>query len=430
MKKYGFWFLAMSCLFLGQAYGQSVTVDRDGKFEPKKLKLPYAFYNESFGAAVGFIYGVSGYPQKQATTLTTAMVGSNGSALLFFIGKDFQTPFLDRLFVDPVFQVGYFANNKSFTDGKKRFFDERAGTNDSKSQNFIKGDGFDNYFRFNFKYLLPIGDGKNTIIDKRMLDGGLLVSGEEGGTSWNPLESGKTFLEVKPFFRKQEIGGSTFKDVSKKTNGLKFSLFVDNVDFQPNPSKGYQLRAELNRDWQWFNSSAPYTSVNTEFSKYFSLGPSDRCRQRVFAFDFWTSDALTWNDSHTENGKKVFHRPPTFTGSSLGGLWRMRGFPSARFSDKSAIYYSAEYRVIPKWNPIANTWIQKYIELAWWQWVPFVEVGRVAGEYDLSTLHSDMKWCAGFGVRGMVKGLVVRIDTAASKEQVGVQMFISQPFQF
>jgi hypothetical protein len=59
-----------------------------------------------------------------------------------------------------------------------------------------------------------------------------------------------------------------------------------------------------------------------------------------------------------------------------------------------------------------------------------LEVGRVAGEYNLKRLHSDMKWDVDFGVRAMVNGLGVRIDTAASTEQVGVQMFISQPFQF
>jgi hypothetical protein len=41
-----------------------------------------------------------------------------------------------------------------------------------------------------------------------------------------------------------------------------------------------------------------------------------------------------------------------------------------------------------------------------------------------------MKWCAGLGLRLWAKGLVVRIDTAVSEEQVGVQMMVAQPFQF
>lgn len=109
----------------------------------------------------------------------------------------------------------------------------------------------------------------------------------------------------------------------------------------------------------------------------------------------------------------------------------MRAYPSQRFNDRAAIYYAAELRVIPRWNPFDGwPWLQKYLEVAWWQWVPFVEIGRVASSWSLDELHSDMKWDAGFGIRAMAKGLVVRVDTAFSKEGFGVQMMVSQPFQF
>jgi outer membrane translocation and assembly module TamA len=64
------------------------------------------------------------------------------------------------------------------------------------------------------------------------------------------------------------------------------------------------------------------------------------------------------------------------------------------------------------------------------QFVPFVEVGRVAPEWDLDRLHSDMKWDVGLGIRAWVQGIVIRIDTAYSDEGLGVQMMIAQPFQF
>jgi hypothetical protein len=41
-----------------------------------------------------------------------------------------------------------------------------------------------------------------------------------------------------------------------------------------------------------------------------------------------------------------------------------------------------------------------------------------------------MKWNAGFGVRAMAKGIVGRIDIAASKEGFGINMMIGQPYQF
>ena len=41
-----------------------------------------------------------------------------------------------------------------------------------------------------------------------------------------------------------------------------------------------------------------------------------------------------------------------------------------------------------------------------------------------------MKWDVGLGLRAWAKGLVVRLDTAGSDEGFGVQMMVSQPFQW
>jgi hypothetical protein len=409
---------------------QSITVGPDKEFRVQKLSVPFAFYNESFGAAAGYVYGITGYPQKQASLLTTVMAGTRGSAMAFLIAKDVQIPWFERWFTDGVFSIGRFGEIESFSDGNRKFIGERAGSNDSDKDNFIDGDGWDNYFRLKFKYLLPIGHGRDTVVNTYVLERGHLIEGRTGGTSWNPMESGRTYLEIKPFYRSQTI--ETYRgDFDNKTNGLELALFRDNTDFALNPSEGSALRLRLNKDWGWLNSDAPWTVVDGEFSKYFSLGSSERFIQRVFAFDVWTADCVTWNESHKENGKKVYHRAPPFAGATLGGLFRMRGYPTGRFNDKSAVYYSLEYRLTPKWNPFPDIpWVQKALGIAWWQWVPFVEVGRVASEWDIRRLHSDMKWDAGFGIRGMAKGLVVRIDTAASPEGFGVQMMIAQPFQF
>jgi hypothetical protein len=54
----------------------------------------------------------------------------------------------------------------------------------------------------------------------------------------------------------------------------------------------------------------------------------------------------------------------------------------------------------------------------------------VAPSWNIKTLHSDMKWCLGMGVRAWAKGIVARIDTAVSEEDFKIQMMIAQPFQF
>ncbi len=82
---------------------------------------------------------------------------------------------------------------------------------------------------------------------------GLLESGATGGTSWNPFKSGKSYLELRPFYRSQQIDGDDLDD-DIKTNGLDFSVFWDNRDFCANPSKGFGLRGKVSRDFGWFSS--------------------------------------------------------------------------------------------------------------------------------------------------------------------------------
>ena len=410
-------------------FSQSIMVGPDEKFEKQVLSLPYAFYNENFGFAGAYVYAVTGYPQKQAALISTAMAGTNGSAMTFLMGRDLQMPLSDRLFLDPIVQIGYFKDSDIYTDGNPHYANERAGSNNSDPNDYVTSDGgWDNFFRLRFKYLLPMGHGRNTIITTQEVDRGMLVDGATGGQSWDPFTSGLTYVELQPFYRLQQIHDRNYLREKVKTNGLEVSLFRDNRDFKFNPSKGSAVRLKYSRDFGWFNSSESWTAVDTEMTKYFSLGESDWFRQRVLAFDFWTSYSPTWNVK--DNGK-IEHRPPTFAGATLGGLWRLRGYPSQRFSDKAAIYYAAEYRMIPRWNPFENwDWLQKYVGVQWLQFVPFVEVGRVAPDWGVQRLNRDMKWDAGVGLRLWAKGIVVRIDSAVSDEGYGVQMMVAQPFQF
>jgi hypothetical protein len=412
------------------SYAQSIVMGQDRQFTSKTLKVPYAFYNESYGAAAGFVYGVTGAPQDQATILATVMGGTHGSYTFFAMERDIQIPFLKRLFVDADLMAGHYGELRSYTDGNPRYADERAGSNDSHKDDYIDGDGHDYLIRLKLKYLLPIGHGRDDIISTQVLERGLLSSGEVGGTSWNPLKSGKTYFETRFYARDQEVD-SRYVETDQKSRAFELALFWENTDFPYNPSRGNTLRLRFARDWGGLDSTAPWSVLDGELTKYFSLGPSEKFRQRTLVLDIWTADALTWDSSHTEGKKEVYHRPPAYAGATLGGLFRMRGFPLNRFNDQAAIYYCGEYRMTPKWNPFADiSWVQEFLEIAWWQWVPFVEVGRVAPTWSINELHTDMQWDVGFGIRAIAKGLVVRIDTAVSEEDFGVQMMVGHPFQF
>jgi hypothetical protein len=396
--------------------------------EPKVLLLPFPFYNDNFDFAVGAVYGIAGWPESQSRVIGTAFAGTRGSAMVFLAGQDLRLPRIERLFINPVFSVGYFQDTESFIDGNPRFPNERAGSNSSNKHDFISGSGFDNFARARFKYLLPIGDGRENIIPDYELDRGLLVSGATGATSLSPLQSGRTFASIRPFYRNQQIDSDDIEQDEFKTNGIDVAVFWDNRDYPPNPSRGQGVRFEVSRDFGLFDSDNSWTVLQGEIDQYVDFGASDWFRQRVLALDFWTAHSPSWN---TSSSGKIFNRPPSYAGAHLGGLWRMRGFPSQRFSDNSAIYYAAELRLLPDWNPFdAWPWFQSKVGVEWVQFVPFVEVGRVAPSYDLANLHSSMKWDGGLGFRASAKGFVIRADAATSDEGFKVQMMISQPFQF
>ncbi|MBC2743132.1 MAG: hypothetical protein HGJ93_08810 [Desulfosarcina sp.] len=105
----------------------------------------------------------------------------------------------------------------------------------------------------------------------------------------------------------------------------------------------------------------------------------------------------------------------------------MRGYPSHRFNDRSVIYTSAEYRYTPYWNPLGDiSWLD-FINIDWWQFVGFVEGGRVANSYDAELLK-DWKVDAGVGLRALVAGGIVRFDMGFSEEGANFWAMFGHPF--
>ena len=134
-----------------------------------------------------------------------------------------------------IHQVNDVADAEAYIDGNPRFPDERAGSNDSDEDDFIEGDGLDNFFRLNFKYLLPIGAGRDEIITTYKVDRGLLREPRPPTSNWNLFRSGKSYLEITPFYRSQDID-SDDADEDLTTNGVDVGFFWDNRDFPNNRS--------------------------------------------------------------------------------------------------------------------------------------------------------------------------------------------------
>jgi hypothetical protein len=353
-------------------------------------------------------------------------MSANGTGMLFLMDRNHRLPWLERLFVEPTLSVGKFQDIKTYTVGSPKYPNEKPGSNDSNKNNFVESDGTDNWLDLNFKFLLPIGHGKENILPKYTLIDGIPTEGHPGGYHWSPFRSGRTFIETEFFYRSQELDDRNLPD--QETSGIEVALSWDNTDFYQNPSRGSFWRLFAARDWGALSESPSWTIVGAELSKYFDLGATESARQRTLALNLWTVDSPTWDSSHIENGETVYHRPPSYKGANLGGLWRLRGFPATRFRDQAAIHYSAEYRHTLAWNPLKEYTMGGSLDVDWLQLVGFGDLGRVADEWKLETLHEDMKWSAGAGIRVMVNHLVVRCDMAASDEDVIAQVFISHPW--
>jgi len=185
----------------------------------------------------------------------------------------------------------------------------------------------------------------------------------------------------------------------------------------------------VTRDFGWFDSSNSWTGLEVSFSKYWDLGDTERFAQRVFAATAWTAYVPSWEtELVTPDFVRIRHRPPSNRGATLGGVERLRGYPRGRFNDKAAIYYGAELRLIPRWDPFRTWPFIRNWPWRWWQIVGFAEVGRVAPSWHIGDLHEDLKWSAGAGLRFMIGGGILRLDFATSEENTQWWVMARQAF--
>ncbi len=402
--------------------------------DPRGVVLPYAFYNSKLNMAFGVLGGTSGYIQEQVNGGGTAMASSNGSWMLGGLIMDLRPvpSLLERFFISSVFKLAWYDENRAYRDGNPHYTDEIAGSNNSDEDNYLEGQGWDTFVNFRFKYLLPIGHAKHTVINHFVMNRGILVSGAAGGDSYNPFISGRTTFEISPFYRYQSVDTHYSTKDSSKTNGLKMTLLYDNRDFYLNPSKGSVTRFTYARDFGLMDSDDTWTTLEFEFSKYFDLGKIQGwCRQTVLALDFWTVDTPSWDTRKNNDGSRyIAHRPPQTLGASLGGYYRMRAYPEFRFNSRAAIYYSAEYRAMLDWTPLdRSTWLGGLLQWEYLQVIPFIEVGRVNENWNITELHKNMKVDGGIGLRADMRRFVLRLDSAVSDEGMGVVFWVLHPFQ-
>jgi len=394
------------------------------------LILPYAFPSDSMGTTFGVGGLAKGFFQDQLL-FAGSVFGSVDDAKGVIGGMwDYKLPFTKRLYFSSYGAISHFPRQRAYTEVPRLSSSVNsgvAGANDSDEEDYIEDDGDDNWYELKLEYVLPIGTMRNNEAAQYTLKKGILQSGASGGESWNPMESGVSVLLLGQSGRYQN-----FKTESATYSGDAFPWTIgylyNNTDFPTNPSYGSLQYLAYSKDFHDGNYG-PWDFLEFEASKFWNLGESNFSRQRVIALNFWTGSSLSWNETTNPNGDVVVeNKPPYLDGARLGGFYRMKGFPNNRFNDRAVVYGSAEYRYTLDWNPVAGVNWLRWLKLDWFQLVPFVEVGRVAPEYDLGELFSDLKYDAGLGIRAMTAGSVVRFDMAVSEEGTNFWVMFAQPF--
>jgi outer membrane protein assembly factor BamA len=379
-------------------------VKEQGKVKDNAF-VPIYFSTETMGNTYGAAGIAKAVGQPQAALFGMALYSDKNSYVGFFSAYNyalsdsllFSTQMYQARFNDSPYYIGAQGSNNSAIDDK-------TFTN-----------GLEQNLKLEFKYLLPWGS-----VAEHGLRGVFKPAKDVSFAS--PLKSGVSSIIFTPFYTSRKLD---ILSEAEQATGFSLAFDWDNRDNTRNPTKGSHTNlAFITGADNWANDDL-WRKWTFQNSQYFTLGPmGDVFDQQVIALDFYTADTPTWNNC---DGLECA-RPPEMEQARLGGLYRLRSYTSGRYHSRSAIHYSAEYRVTPKWQPLEDLPVIDYYDLPWWQWVAFAEIGRVADEYDLKTLHTDMQWSLGLAARFQVEGIVVRAEFATASDENAFRVMINQPF--
>ncbi|HHB1593690.1 TPA: BamA/TamA family outer membrane protein [Vibrio campbellii] len=398
MKKRLFSVLAFSAsLFLSP---QIVAKEKDSAF------VPFYFSTETLGSTVGLAGVAKGVGQPQAALFGMGLYSEKDSYVGFLSAFNYALS-SNLLFSTQMYQARF--NDNPYYLGEQ-------GSNSSSTEDKTVTNGDEENYKLEFKYLLPWGNVR---------EHGLLGAFQpvRDVSFASPVDSGVSSIIFTPFYSSREL--DIYNEKKEEATGFSLTFDWDNRDSVRNTTRGSHTSFDLTTGAESLQSEDLWLKWEFQNSQYYSLGPlGDWFDQQVLAFDFYTADTPTWNKCDGA----VCARPPEQEQARLGGLYRLRGYTAGRYHGRSAINYSAEYRVLPDWQPLDDIPLINYYDLPWWQWVAFAEVGRVADDYDLKTLHEDMKWNVGGAVRFQVEGIVVRAEMAKGADEGTFRVMINQPF--
>jgi hypothetical protein len=401
--------LLMPCVGAVAAEGSDAATPDDGTW-----LIPFAFYTESFDYAAGL--GVVRTADGPKADFCGAMLSTNGTAVGFAGFSEWMPEERSRFSASGFVVGGVYPDQSVYTSPGVVPRSQRSGTNESDIGNRQRGSGYDVYGQVVGTYVLPVFDGSSGVGDRRLPP-------QERDPQWLPMGRGFLDAEWIVFHHSQEVNdGGTISDFTATGGGG--ALVLDCTDYLKNPTQGSRWRVGCIGD-PGASGSDSWLLVEGQASVFIPLPAPGFTGRTVLALDAWTADTPTWREYADGT---VRHRPPPSESASLGGFYRLRALPVARYNDRAAIHYTAELRLMPTWSPEFDLPLIGPLGINWWQAVAFAEFGRVAGDWELAELHQAMQYDVGFGLRAMVEQALVRADVAFSDETWGFKMMVGHTF--
>lgn len=368
--------------------------------EPEFAAVPFVFSSENLSTAFGGAAVLKHAGQPQASLFGFGLYTTNESWVGYLGVNNYQLPGLEQWLFSAEYYQGLFQEGVYYLP-------DTIG-NDVKT--ITRGE--ERFAKFHAEYVLPIGWGSQ---------GAVASMRPRNQVSWNPLESGTSSIRVTPFMHSRDLQETA--NLPQYARGLELLLDWDNRDNGRNSTQGGQTMLKLRHGVE-ADGSQDWNTWEFEQSLFLSVGRNDLFRQQIIAANFYLADSPGWNK--LTDGE--YHRPPDFVGISLGGFERLRGYSAKRFTGRSAVLYTLEYRVQPHWQPLQDWPVFNLYDVPWWQWVVFAEAGKVADDFSASALHDEMEWSVGAGARFEVESVVVRAEFGVGAESSQFWVMVSQPF--
>jgi hypothetical protein len=394
-------------------------LDAQPPISGKTQALPFGFFSDTMGTAVGAGIVSSGTIQPQATLFGVGLYSTNDSWLYYLAALNFQIPKLEQ------WLFSFDSYDAQYTEGRYYINTDLSAEGNSGSRKRITATGRESFIRPQARYVLPWSKGASGAADS--LRGPRGISGLKPIESWDPTVSGTTSIGFTGKWQRRDLSKFNLHQTSNELTVYSIDLKFDNRNSNHIPSDGGVISFKSNNDFG-SDERPSWNTVELKGAFFFDLGATSWFQQQTIGLSAWTADTPSWNNSTVINGTSMKNRPPDYAGVTLGGWERLRGYYGGRFFDRSAVAYSAEYRIIPAWQPLKELPIFKTYNIPWWQWVFFIDAGNVNDRYNLAELHKELKYSIGSSLRLSVEGVVLRMDYSISAEDSQFRVLINQPF--